>query len=123
MSAKGQKRTWMLFDHLVCTSKHCWRDCKAQCPSGLKIDRQLVLSRRLHRHVGGLLALEDAVDVAGRAPILVDKISSIRDQTAARDKLAAEVDRGQSVAGRKFDDQIALNGRQRARHHDQTAIT
>jgi hypothetical protein len=34
---------------------------------------QLVLRRRLHRKIGGLLAFEDAVDVAGRAPILVGR--------------------------------------------------
>ena len=37
--------------------------------------------------------------------------------------MALEVDRGQSVAGRKLDDQIALNARQRAPRHDQTGIT
>jgi hypothetical protein len=30
--------------------------------------------RRLHRQVGRLLTLENAIDVAGRAPILVDGI-------------------------------------------------
>ena len=43
-------------------------------PSALAVLRlidQLVLGRRLHRQVGRLLALEDAVDVAGRAPVLV----------------------------------------------------
>ena len=45
-------------------------------PSALAVLRlidQLVLGRRLHRQVGRLLALEDAVDVAGRAPVLVDR--------------------------------------------------
>src|SRR3954452_1093861 len=41
--------------------------------AGLEVNRQLVLSRRLHRQVGRLLALEDAVNVAGRAAMLVDE--------------------------------------------------
>ena len=44
-------------------------------PSALAVLRlidELVLGRRLHRQVGRLLALEDAVDVAGRTPVLVD---------------------------------------------------
>ena len=46
---------------------------------GLEVDDKLVLGRRLHRQVGGLLALEDAVDIAGRAPVLVDEIRPIAD--------------------------------------------
>ena len=41
---------------------------------GLEVDDQLVLGRRLHRQVGGLLALEDAIDIAGGAPEWVDRI-------------------------------------------------
>src|SRR5262249_39783366 len=33
----------------------------------LEIDHQLVLGRRLHRHVGWLLALEDTIHIAGSA--------------------------------------------------------
>ena len=44
---------------------------------------QLVFGRRLHREVGGLLALEDAIDVAGSLPVLVDQIRPIRDQAPA----------------------------------------
>ena len=39
---------------------------EAERLGGLEVDHQLVLGRRLHRQVGRLLALEDAVDVAGR---------------------------------------------------------
>jgi hypothetical protein len=48
----------------------------------------------LHRQVGGLLALEDAVDVAGRAPVLVDVIRPVGDQAAGGDEGAFVVDRG-----------------------------
>ena len=54
-------------------------------PSALAVLRlidQLVLGRRLHRQVGRLLALEDAVDVAGRAAVLADQIGPVGDQAA-----------------------------------------
>jgi hypothetical protein len=41
---------------------------------GLEVDRQLVLSRRLHWQVGRLLALENTINVISRAPVLVDRI-------------------------------------------------
>ena len=45
---------------------------EAQCLRGLEVDHEFVLGRCLHRQVGWLLALEDAIDVAGGAPILVE---------------------------------------------------
>ena len=80
----------------------------------LRLIDQLVLGRRLHRQVGWLLALEDAIDVAGRAPVLVDEIRPIGDQAAAGDEEAVGVDRGQLVPGRQRDDQIAMNRRANA---------
>ena len=88
----------------------------------LRLITSLVLGRRLHRQVGRLLALEDAIDVAGRLPVLIDVISPIGDQAAGGDEGSVEVDRGQFVSGRQRDDQVAMTGRQRARRHDQSAI-
>ena len=82
---------------------------EAERLGGLEIDDQFVLGRRLHRQVGRLLALEDAIDVAGGAPVLVDEIGPIGNQAAAGDEVAFEVDRGQLVPGRQRDDQIAMN--------------
>jgi hypothetical protein len=48
----------------------------------------------LHRHVGRLLTLEDAVDVAGRLPVLVDAINPVGDQAASDGEEAFVVDRG-----------------------------
>ena len=78
-------------------------------PSALAVLRlitSLVLGRRLHRQVGRLLALEDAVDVVGRAPILVDVIGPIGDQAASGDEETFVVDRGQLVPSRQRDDQM-----------------
>jgi hypothetical protein len=38
---------------------------------GLEIDRQFVLDRCVHRQVGGLLALEDTIDVNRRFTVLL----------------------------------------------------
>ena len=58
----------VLFDHLVGASEKRVRNLEAERPGGLEIDHEFVPSRHLHRQVGGLLALEDAIDVAGRVP-------------------------------------------------------
>src|SRR4029077_7080716 len=71
---------------------------------------------------GRLLTSENAIDIAGGAAVLVDNIIPIGDQAPAVDKVASEVDGGQSVPSRKRDDQIAINARKPARRHDQTAI-
>jgi hypothetical protein len=55
----------------------------------------------------------DAVDVTGSRPILVRSIGSARDQTAAGAEFGCGVDRGQAMASRQRDDQIAMNQCQR----------
>jgi hypothetical protein len=47
----------VLFNHLVGAGEQRWRDVEAKRFGGLEVDDQLVLHRRLHRQVGGLLAL------------------------------------------------------------------
>jgi hypothetical protein len=61
-----------LFDHLVGAGEHSCGHVEAKRLRCLEVDDQLVLGRCLYRQVGRLLALEDAIDVAGHAPKLVD---------------------------------------------------
>ena len=70
-------------DHLVGAREQRGRYFEADRFSGLEIDDQLVLGGRLHRQIARLLTLEDAVDVAGRLPVLLDFVRSIADQPAA----------------------------------------
>src|SRR5262249_38896147 len=79
--------------------------------SCFQIDHQLVLGRRLHRQVGRLLALEDAIDIAGRTPALVDEIRSVGNQAARVGKATFVVDCRQLVPGCERDDQVAMKRR------------
>jgi hypothetical protein len=77
------------FDHLVGTGEYGRRHRQAERFSGLEVDDQLVLGRRLHRQVGRLLGLEDAVDIAGRAAVLVDQVRPVGDEATGWDKKRA----------------------------------
>ena len=51
-----------------------------------EVDHQFVLGGILHRHVGWLLAPEDAID--GRAPELVNRISAVGDKPTLDNEVA-----------------------------------
>ena len=107
-----------LFDHLVGAREHRRRHVQSERLGSLAINHQLVLHRRLHWQVGGLLAFEDAVDVAGSAPERIDGVRPVGDKTASGDEVTERVDRRQSVPSREHSNQIAMNHRRRARRHD-----
>ena len=88
----------------------------------LKLITRRVLGRRLHWQVGRLLAFEDAIDVTGRALVLVDRIRPIGGEAPNRGIISERVDVRQAVPRRQRNDQVAMSDRRRACCHDQAAI-
>ena len=80
------------------------------------------LVRRLHRQIARLGALENAVDIGGRAPVDIGQIATIGHQAAARGEVPIGVDGGQSMPRRKRDDQVAMVGGAHVRQDHQAAI-
>ena len=66
------------------------RHVEAERLGGLEVDHRFVLGRRLHRQIGRLLALEDAVDVAGGTPVLIVEIRPVGCVCDIRDIAIAE---------------------------------
>jgi hypothetical protein len=67
--------------------------------------RKLILGRRLHGQVCGLLTLEDAVDVTACLSELVNDIGPVRDQAATGDVITKTIDGRQLVARCNRNDQ------------------
>src|SRR5215472_13662537 len=69
------------FNHLVGEREQRRGYVETERPRGLEIDDKVVLGWLLYRQVGGLLALEDAIDIAGRA---AEQVDVVRATTSSR---------------------------------------
>src|SRR3974377_2080869 len=103
-----RSRLRQLFNNLISAGKERRRHSEAKCLSRLEVDHQLKFSRALHRQLGGLLTLEDAIDVASSLPELIDRVWPIRDETTISNEGTKRVDCWQSVPRRQRDDQSAI---------------
>src|SRR3974377_238154 len=69
-----------LLDHLIGGHLHDLWNCQAERLGGLEIDDEFDFRGLLHRKLGRLIALEDAIDIEGRLPELVVYVRSIREE-------------------------------------------
>ena len=111
-----------LFDQLVRAQQDRCRHIEAKRLGGRHIEHGLVFHRQLHRQIGRLLALKDAVDVGGRRRVNGLFGQAHMQQTAHASIVPSAVDCGQLVTGRKGDDRVAMPQRSCARLHHRSAI-
>src|SRR5215470_649982 len=71
-----QKAPLDLLDHLVSAREQRRWDFDSDLPRGFQIDHQLVLGWRLHRQIGRLLTLKNAIHIASRAPERVNRLGT-----------------------------------------------
>src|SRR6476619_2370344 len=103
------------FDHLVGPGEYGGRDLQTERLCGLEVNQELVFRRVLHRQVGRFLDLQDAVNVASCATMLVDLIRSVGNQATIGGPTGSGIDGWQSVPGRERDDKIPITECRRAR--------
>jgi hypothetical protein len=88
--------------YLITSSARLKILCDTLSPSALAVEDQLVLCRRPHRQIGGLFALEDAVDIPGRAAKLLNTAAPKRLKMAPTPYAAEFCDGRHCFAGRTF---------------------
>src|ERR1019366_4955549 len=69
IATDAPQQTVSLFDHLVGGHEQRGRNCEAERLGDFEIDHQLVFGRRLHRQVGGLVALENSAGIIARQAV------------------------------------------------------
>lgn len=94
-----------LFDYLVRACDQCRWQVEPQRLGGLEVDHQLVLGRCLYWHVGGFLALQDAINITRCAPGRLNRVRAIRDQAPSQGVIAKGVDSRQSMPRNERDDE------------------
>src|SRR5215831_8678718 len=109
------------FDHLVGAREQRGRNFDAERFGGLEVDRQLEISRCLHGKSVRACALEDTIDIFGRAGKRFTQVDTIGYQTALARHESEWIYRGHAVPRRKRENQFAVDIREIVRRHDQAA--
>ena len=78
----GSRRS---LNDLVRPPEHRWRDRQVERLGGFQVDHQLELRWLLDRQIGRLGALEDLIDVGGRAPEEIRVISTVTNKSTGLD--------------------------------------
>src|SRR5215831_77066 len=104
-------------DHLVGAGKHRCRHFEAERLGRLEVDGKLELARVLHGKIGWLPTLEDAIDIAGRATIQVQIVSSIGNQAAGPRKELVWIDGLKPMLCGERDNEVEVNSGGRIRQH------
>jgi hypothetical protein len=89
-----------LFDQFVSGGEQRWWHDKAEYLGALEVDHQMELDRALNRKIARLCALEDAVGIPGRAPIIVENVICVRQQAADFREETIWINGRETVAGR-----------------------
>ena len=100
-----------LFDHLVGAPEQRRWNGKAKRFRRLEIDHQFKFGRRRTWKIGRLLALEDAIDIVGRAPKIIAQVSSVGQQAAALSEETVCIDGREMVASRQRYDLLPIGVR------------
>jgi len=122
MSALGHKQTSAdLFDHLVGAGEQRGRNGNSKGFGCLEIDDQLEFRRLLDRKVGGLLTLEDAIDIGCGAAEQIGALNSVGDQASAPGELRNRIDCRQVLLRRQGDDHLVTGIKETVRQSDQVS--
>jgi hypothetical protein len=92
------QQTEALLNHLVGALLKAQRHIQAERFGSLEIDHQLELDRGLDRKLARLGALEDAIGIGRRAPIIIDLVISVRQQAADFSEETERIDGRDTVA-------------------------
>ena len=77
------------------------RHLKAECLGRLEIDDKLEIDWRLHRNLGGFLALENAIDILRRTPKIIGPVNPVGQQAANFSEEAEWIDGRETIASRQ----------------------
>src|SRR5262245_51625806 len=108
---RAKKRTSRLLDSLIGCCEQRLRSGQTKPLCGRVIANQFVLVLRLLRHIGWLLALEDAIDIPRGPPDCIVRIRSVRDQATVYSVIAIRINGRQFVASSKTDYELATSRR------------
>ena len=93
---------------IMCLGQQCWWKSESERFGCFGVDDECELRWILHWQVGGVGAIEDAINVGGCVTHLGEAVGSIRDQSAFASKNGTFIDCRQPVASQQRNNQIAV---------------